>query len=195
MTTPSAAPLTLDEFLTLPEEKPYREYLRGEVMEKSMPNDLHGIVVMELGRLIGNYLHGSKEGRIGTEVRHAARELGWVYLPDLNIRLSRGVLPQGAVEKAPDFAVEVVSPDDRVGRLMERVQLYLSAGTLLIWILDPIDESVNVFVRGEAPRTFHRGDILDARPALANFSLDLADFFDTVQDEAAELAADEDAVD
>jgi Uma2 family endonuclease len=174
--------MTIDEFLAIPEEKPYREFLRGEVVEKPMPTELHGATVMELGRRLGNYLRETGLGRVVTEVRHAARSADWVYLPDLNVRIFKAGAPRaaqgrGAVETAPDFAIEVLSPEDRVSRWLERVQLYLEAGTRLLWVIDPEDQTVLVYRPGQPARTFRSGETLRADPVLPEFTLDAAEFF------------------
>jgi Uma2 family endonuclease len=189
MTSVQTRPMSIDEFLARPEqEKPSLEFLRGEVIEKPMVSEMHGAVVMELGRLIGNYLRESREGRVVTEVRHAARAQDWVFLPDLNVRLKRagdaGPQRRGAVEGAPDMAVEVLSPDDRVSRWLERVALYMEAGTQLLWVVDPDDETVRVYRPGEQPRTYRPGDTIDASPVLKDFRLDIAAFFADLREEA-----------
>src|SRR2546425_11810729 len=38
---------------------------------------------------------------------------------------------------APDLAVEVLSPGDRPGEVLAKVADWLSAGTRLVWVLDP----------------------------------------------------------
>jgi Uma2 family endonuclease len=185
MTTPTAERvLTLDEFLALPEEKPYREYLRGQVTEKPMPTDLHGSAVVRLIMVFGGHLDTSNEWTVRTEVRHADRSQDWVFLPDVEIRLKAPPQARGAVEGAPPFAIEVLSPDDRPGAWLERVELYMSSGTRLLWIVDPEEEWIRVYRPGEPGRTYRVGETLDARPVLTDFTLDLAAFFARVREAA-----------
>ncbi len=51
-----------------------------------------------------------------TELRHVQDDEQRIYLPDVSVTL-KGRLPKGQqrgpVEVSPDFAVEVLSPDDR----------------------------------------------------------------------------------
>jgi Uma2 family endonuclease len=106
MTTPTATRVTIDEFLAMPGEAPYREYFRGEIWEKAMPNQLHGDCVAELITELNLYLRQTGEGRVSTEVRHADRGQDWVYLPDLHVTLTQNRRPSGggAVEGHPCFA-------------------------------------------------------------------------------------------
>src|SRR5262249_17989352 len=38
---------------------------------------------------------------------------------------------------APDLAVEIVSPDDRARRVLDKVGEYLESGVRLVWVIDP----------------------------------------------------------
>ncbi len=185
MTAPTR-PITMDEFLALPEEKPYREYFRGEVWEKPMPNELHGECVFQLSLAIGNYLAESGEGRGASEVRHADRSQDWVYLPDLQVTLSanRTSASRGAVDRAPDFAIEVLSPDDRTSRVLAKVGLYLASGTQLLWVIDPELETVTVYRPGESINVHGISDTIDAKPVLRDFTLDLSRFFAAIRPES-----------
>jgi Uma2 family endonuclease len=51
---------------------------------------------------------------------------------------------QGYVTIPPDLAVEVVSPNDRVSELDEKVDEYQRAGVKLIWIIHPETRTVDV---------------------------------------------------
>jgi Uma2 family endonuclease len=181
MTALATRRLSIDEFLALPEEKPYREFLRGAVIEKPMPTELHSLVAGEIFGELRTHLRASKEGRAGFEARHAARTLDWVFLPDVHVRLYRGgplpVSERGAIEGAPDFAIEVLSPDDRVSRWLERVALYMAAGTQLLWVIDPIEERIHVYRPGEPPRTYSGNATLDCEPVLPGLTLDFAAIF------------------
>ncbi len=177
--------VSLSEFLALEETKPYLELVDGEVIEKAMPNAAHGALVWELNRRIGNYLHDTREGRGETEVRHVDRREQRVYLPDLAVTL-KGQSPaesgRGPVQVAPDFAIEVLSPDDRAGDIIDRVQFYLRAGVQLTWIVDPERESVTVYRPGAAPEEHRAPGKLDAHPVLSAFEADLAELFAVLHD-------------
>lgn len=87
-----------------------------------------------------------------------ARALGWVWpadkgfqcfpdapdkvrKPDVSFiksdRLHNDQLPEGFVKIAPDLAVEVVSPNDRVYEVDAKVLEYLGAGVPLVWVINP----------------------------------------------------------
>jgi Uma2 family endonuclease len=146
--------MTVEQFLALEETKPYLELIDGEVSEKAMPGPPHSAIVSELIAALHSYLKRSKEGRVDTELRHLFRREQRIYLPDISVtlgsRFKRGV--PAVVEVVPDFAIEVLSPDDRVGRVMERVDFYLRSGVKLTWIVDPDLETVGGLPSGRRPR-------------------------------------------
>ena len=48
--------MTPEEYLALPEEKPYLEYVDGVVLQKPMPNEEHGRIAFRIGFLIQTWL-------------------------------------------------------------------------------------------------------------------------------------------
>jgi Uma2 family endonuclease len=48
MVQTSAKPITLDEFLQLPETKPASEYIDGQIIQKPMPQGQHSTIQGEL---------------------------------------------------------------------------------------------------------------------------------------------------
>jgi len=175
--------LTVDEFLALPETEPPSELIGGEVVQKVSPTWNHGRIVATLIYLLETSLRATKEAELVTEARHAARAEDTVYLPDINVTL-RGRLPKdpaifarGAMEVAPDLAIEVLSPDDRPGYVLERIEFYLRVGVRLVWIVDPDRETVTVCRPGAAQSIHRTPESLDALPVLRDFHLDLAGLF------------------
>lgn len=178
MTTPVR--VSIDDFLAMEETKPYLELIDGEVVEKAMPNPSHSSIVVILIRRLANYLDESKEARVDTEMRHLQNEEQRVYLPDvsvtLNSRFPKG-MRRGLVETHPDFAIEVLSPDDRAARVLDRVQFYLRAGVRLVWLVDPELRVVFVYRPGVEGEEHRAPESIDASPVLKDFSLDLAELF------------------
>ena len=176
--------VSLKEFLALPETKPYLELIDGEVVEKAMPNAMHGTLVSQIIIALGNFLRAEPIARVETEVRHAEHDNEWVFLPDISITKKERRPPpaeeSGPIEVMPDLAIEVLSPDDRPGRVAQRVNYYLRAGVTLVWIVDPEDESVTVFERGAESRVVTAPDELTGEPVLPGFTLDLGRLFATL---------------
>ena len=166
------------------ETKPYLELIDGEVVQKAMPSPKHSATVREVLFGLTGFLKSKGGARVDTELRFKNPEEGRVFLPDISVTLAsrfpRG--NSGAIEVMPDFAIEVLSPDDRASRVAERVDFYLRVGTSLIWVIDPELENVSVYRRGEQAE-FRKGDgSLTAEPVLPGFALDLAELFEAVRE-------------
>ena len=86
-------------------------------------------------------------------------------------------LTGGFVPLAPDLAVEVLSPSDRIVAAMSKVTMYLEAGVRLVWLVDPAALNVTVFRLDASPRTLGAGDTLDAGDVLPGFSVPVAEIF------------------
>ena len=181
MTTPTR--VTAEEFLAMEETKPYLELINGEVVQKAMPGPRHSATVRELLTDITTFFRQNPVAQADTELRHRQRSEERLFLPDICVTLNER-WPTGAtgpIEVMPDWAIEVLSPDDRPGRVAERVDFYLRAGTALIWIVDPDEESVTVYRPDTAP-TFVRGEgKIEASPVVPGFVLDIGELFRVVR--------------
>jgi Uma2 family endonuclease len=69
------------------------------------------------------------------------------------------------VKEPPLLAVEIFSPSQHGGELMDKVHAYLAAGVKSVWLVSPMMRSVAVYNAGDiAARSFGSGKIMD--PAL-----------------------------
>jgi Uma2 family endonuclease len=139
------------------------------------------------------WIAGEVFGRLRDHVR--SHKLGWAFPPETGFVLfdDRATVrsPDAAfvrserlpgftdrfVPLAPDLAVEVLSPSDRMVDAMSKVTMYLQAGVRLVWLVDPASRTVSVFRPDAAPRTLGEGDILDGGDILPGFSLPVAEIF------------------
>ena len=86
------------------------------------------------------------------------------------------------IEGAPTFAVEVRSENDygpaaEADMAAKRAD-YFAAGTLVVWDVDPLAETVAAYrTNALAPTVYRRGEIADAEPAVAGWRMAAADIF------------------
>lgn len=108
------------------------EYVHGELVERPLPTFPHGNLQLSLGaRLFA--LSGSHGLFSGVEVR--VRVAPDVYrIPDIALWEH----PPGEVPSDPPLlVVEILSPDDRMHDLIEKLEQYRAWGVALIWIVEP----------------------------------------------------------
>src|SRR5262249_6164334 len=137
----------------------------------------------EIGRLIANY---DKPLRLG---KTYAAETGFIVErdPDTvrgadiafvgNERLALITNPVKHIPFGPDLVVEVHSPNDRDDEVEEKTQLWLAAGSLLVWIVDPESRTVVVHRPGAEPVTLREDQEIDGGDVIPGFRYRVADFF------------------
>lgn len=115
-----------------------------------------------------------------------ARDPDTVLGPDAAVvrpnRLPPPAEQGGYLELASDLAIEIVSPSDRWTTVSDKVDSYLAAGVLLVWVVEPAARAVRVHTPAGAERRLRAEDrdVLAAEPVLPGFHLPLAELFATV---------------
>jgi Uma2 family endonuclease len=83
----------------------------------------------------------------------------------------------------PAFAVEVRSQSDYGPAAEERLAAkrydYFTAGTQVVWNVDPVAECIHVYRKSapDSPQTLRKGEIADAEPAVPGWQLALDEIF------------------
>lgn len=83
---------------------------------------------------------------------------------------------------APDIVAEVTSPNQFRPGMAKKAQVYLEAGVLLVWVIWPEHQTVDVWLPAsratQAPAgTLHSAEALDGLTVLPGFTYPLADLF------------------
>ncbi len=185
--------LTVAEFAQLPEDKDgwRSELIRGVVHRMPPVKDLrHDWILSNLHLALGAYVKKRKLGRVSLEQGGYALTPddapgGIVVAPDLAF-VSAAHLPQVQaarqrkeyVQLAPDLVAEIVSPSQATKREMrERAEMWLEAGTQLVWNIWPDEQQVDVWTPDEALRTLKIGDALDGLDVVSGFTMPIAELF------------------
>jgi Uma2 family endonuclease len=142
--------MTADELLhaRIPDKR--TELIRGVLRVREPAGFLHGRVAMELGAELRAYVKQTDAGVV------LAAETGFklqtnpdtVRAPDVGFVVKERVPPQpatGFADLAPDLVVEVLSPEDRPGEVLAKLADWLSAGTRLVWVVDPVRRVARVY--------------------------------------------------
>lgn len=140
--------ITLEEFLVLPDTKPASEYINGEIIQKPMPQTQHSVIQ---GRLFLELTLAWSE----TAIAQAFPELRCVFggravVPDVvvfeeaNISYDDHGDIVNAVSIAPDWTIEILSPEQSTTRVLKNINHCLAHGTQMGWLIDPNDRSIFV---------------------------------------------------
>lgn len=142
-------PVSLEAFLEMPETKPGREWIAGEIIQKPMPKGKHSAIQSEFVATINAELKRSKIARGFTELRCTFG--GRSTIPDISVfaweRIVRDVSGEvsNVFTKAPDWTIEILSPDQSQTKVVKNIIHCLKHGAQMGWMIDPADRTVLVY--------------------------------------------------
>jgi Uma2 family endonuclease len=173
---------TPEDLLAMPDGKSY-ELVGGQLVERDM---------------------GAESSWVGGEVlfalrRHCAEhKVGWpfpadngyqcfphepnlVRKPDVSfIRIGRfagETVPKGWIKIAPDLAVEVVSPNDKVEAIEDKLEDYRKVGVPLVWVIYPNSRTVRIYRSNGLTSFLHEDDDLSGEDIIPGFHCPLRVIF------------------
>src|SRR5262249_57807987 len=112
------------EFLRLPATEPEGECVCGGVVQKPMLTRKHAFIQDCVFVALFQFLTRTKLGRAGTEWRCIFGPPGRerALTPDITYVARENLTDEEYPRRAPDLAVEVLSPDQPMGRFIEKVE-------------------------------------------------------------------------
>ena len=174
---------TIEEFKRLPLEGRRWELMDGKVVQ------------MEPHYFAANLVTGHVLGLVWNHVE--AHDLGWVLGPGCGFRLWPGRetvrvtdasftrhdrIPDRKdwgdfLRGAPDLTIEVLSSAELTASALDRIAMFLAAGTLRVWLVDPETRTVTIFHPERGPVMLSVGDTLDGDEALPGFNTPVQEIF------------------
>ena len=139
-----------------------------EYLNTSYDPDVEYVDGVLVERKVGDYLHSLVQSNLIFALRLKYRDL--FVLPELRSRTreTRYRLPDVCVLLHPPktkylldaafLAIEILSEDDRMTRIMEKLEEYEQKGVPNIWLIDPRLRTMSVYSQGNLQDV--RGDII-----------------------------------
>lgn len=165
------------------------ELVRGELRRKGDSQAIspagfkHGAIVARLTGALVPHIEASELGEVtGAETDFKlASDPDTVRAPDVGFvrreRIPAVELSEKFWPGAPDLAVEVISPNDTLYEVDEKVEDYLAAGVRLIWIVNPKKHTVTVYHQNSEPQTLCESDVLDGSDVVKGFQYKVVRLF------------------
>ena len=120
------------------------EYLDGEIVERNWGDVPHASVHGNLGGLLSEF-----RKTLGVRVLMSIRlriNAGRYRVADLAVWLDDNIGTR--IPTVPPFlAVEILSPEDRMVRMLPKIQEYLSIGVEYVWVIDPQENAALSYSR------------------------------------------------
>jgi Uma2 family endonuclease len=139
----TATQISVEEYLASAYHPDY-DYVDGEVLERNVGEREHSYVQKRLIIILG-----ALETSLGisvwpeVRVRISARRF---RVPDLCVY--RGPGPNDPVFRRPPFlCIEILSPEDRISRMEEKLKDYFLLGVELTWVIDPVRRVASIHTR------------------------------------------------
>jgi len=128
------AALPVEEYLRASYPDLDKEYRDGVLVERSLPDYLHsktqGLLILLLGALRKTF-----PVFVCPELRVRVRP-GLFRIPDVSVFYPNE--PQERVPASPPFvAIEILSPDDRMAEVRNKLAEYRAWGVTHVWLVDP----------------------------------------------------------
>jgi Uma2 family endonuclease len=138
-----AALVPVEEYLRTNYD-PDREYVDGQIVERNLGGQTHSVIQRELIIYLGT----------------RSKKLGIAVFPEqrIQVRPNRFRVPDVTVLVAPPpkeqiftspphLCIEILSPDDRMEDMQQRIDDYLGFGVPYVWIISPRNKKAFVVTR------------------------------------------------
>src|SRR5213080_999169 len=176
---PNMTPLMTAGDLLKPGVPERADLVRGVLVVHEPPGFRHGEITVRLTIALGTYV----------DIRHLGRVVGgdagfklqsdpdtvrgadiafvsWKRLPEQS--------PVGFPPLGPDLVVEVLSPGDRSGDTLAKIADWLSAGTGLVWVIDPERRLARIYRADGVDEIVTLEQALDGEDVVPGFACQLA---------------------
>lgn len=174
----TAALLTAEEFLALPERQDGQRYelSEGELVEVGNAKPLHEYIKATIHEILAVWNHGARAGKVFGESMFRLAETT-LRQPDIAfVAKDRLVKDKETLTFPPNLVVEVISDSESAAEAEKKVYQYLRAGVDEVWQVYPGLHTVKVRT-GAGTRDLRDGDALETA-ALPGFSVPVSAFFE-----------------
>ena len=175
--------LTAEEYAQLPDSGCPTELVRGQVITMNPPRSRHGQVCANVCFLLQRFARDHDVGHVLSNDSGVITERDPDTVRGADIAYySYAKVPKGRLHGylpvPPDVVIEVLSPDDRPGRVAAKVQEYLTVGVTTVVVIDPDEDRVFVYQAGQSSLELGSADRLRLPAIAPDFEVPVSALFD-----------------
>ena len=183
----ATVPMTTEQLLALPDDGVERWLIRGQLREKPMTyrNRWHSRTMARVARFLDVWSDQQPEPRGSVLVGEAGVRLR--RDPDTTVGIdvvyisadlaAHNPSDTTIIDGVPVLAVEILSPNNTVEEIDEKIDQYLEAGVPLVWIVDTRDRTVTIYRPDQEPELVNVRQELSGEPHLPGFRVPVANLF------------------
>jgi Uma2 family endonuclease len=175
---------TPEDLLAIPDGGSY-ELVNGQLVERKSGSESSWVV----GRIISRIDRFCEEHQVGWALGPRAGYQCFPYdsnrvrKPDGSFvrygRFPGGVLPEGWARIPPDLAIEVISPNDTVNELDDKLEDYERIAVPLVWVVNPNSRTAMVYRADGSVARLHEDDELSGEDIIPGFRCRVRDILPT----------------
>ncbi len=175
-------PISIEEYLALPDVEEPTELVRGEVVKKQFTYINHGIVCANICLVLGECVKAESLGT-GIALHGVITRRNPDSLRTIDVgyyskrRLPRTLITDKHLPIAPEVLFEVISHDETWQYILQKVTEFIEAGTFIANILDPVAETVHVFQRDRPVQILRDTDELNLTTVIPGFHRPVCELF------------------
>jgi len=173
--------ISLEQFISLPEIKPANEYIDGQIFQKPMTQFQHSTFQSEIISCLNQIGKPKKIAYAFPELR--CNFAGISIVPDIavmrwqNIPFQANGWVANQVPLAPDWIIEILSPEQSPLRVMNKIGMAMTNGSQLGWLISPAKELIMVYAGDELPEQRKGIDTLMVLEDLGDWQPTVNDIF------------------
>ena len=182
----TAVKFNYQDYLQLSDDKRY-EIIDGELFMVPSPNEAHQRFLVTLTINLANYVRKNKLGSVYCAPFDVLFSEEDIVQPDIIFvsNKNKKIITKSNIQGAPDLLIEILSPGTSKRDLGIKKKLYAKNGVHEYWIVDPAEETVEVFnlkAGGFLGRSYRAGEAGQASrlasSAIQGFDIDVKEIFE-----------------
>jgi Uma2 family endonuclease len=173
----STLPRTLEEFMAWEPEDGFKyEWNDGELI-KFVGMNRKQVFIYEA---LNQFFIEKGLWKVGTLISEYDVQLSGIQMrrPDIAYLTKEQIaLTKQGEDEIPEFAIEIISGNDKANKVEEKTIEYFKAGVKVLWLIYPDNKTIQVYTSLKQAQICSDDDICSAKPVLEDFEIKVSDIF------------------